>query len=96
MYINSILKNYLKEIFETGGAIYLELDLNKHTKWPICDTFKAALKNENRKVAWVISFPYFPNFFSKYCTAFIIKAKRKRPHEGLVTNFTPKTKGRHC
>ena len=23
MYINSILKNYLKEIFETGGAIYL-------------------------------------------------------------------------
>ena len=32
MYINSILKNYLKEIFERGGAIYLELDLNKHTK----------------------------------------------------------------
>ena len=51
---------------------------------------------KNRKVAWVVFFPYFPNFFSKYCTAFIIKAKRKCPHAGLVTDFTPKTKVRHC
>lgn len=85
MYINSILKNYLKEPFQTRGAIYLELDLNKHTKWPIYDTFKAALKMrkkyvKNRKVAWVVFFfAYFPNFFSKYCTAFIIKAKKVSP-----------------